>query len=171
MSPKEHAFGRAEALYHVGVLWCSTPPRGPALLFRAPSPRRGPGAGRDRVPAHAEARPEPDRVRRREAVPGRWESSRFACRPLQQASKVHENLEAYTLHSVKKWLPSLALFVGLHLDLGLCCAWSGKISGLYVHYWSIYCQNVCSTLWMETSRPWDARCARGGRGVPSSGFV
>ena len=23
-------------------------------------------------------------------------------------------------------LPSLALFVGLHLDLGLCCAWSGK---------------------------------------------
>ena len=23
-------------------------------------------------------------------------------------------------------LPSLALFGGLHLDLGLCCSWSGK---------------------------------------------
>ena len=30
-------------------------------------------------------------------------------------------------------LPSLALFVGLHLDLGLCCAWSGK--NVLMYFW------------------------------------
>ena len=62
-----------------------------------------------------------------EAVASSSGPARFAvlC-PLFSASGVGAGVGPCVFGCGLVLLPSLALFVGLHLDLGLCCAWSGK---------------------------------------------
>ena len=50
-------------------------------------------------------------------------------RPLFPASGIGAGVGSCVFGCGLVLLPSLALFVGLHLDLGLCCAWSGKKIG------------------------------------------